>query len=432
MMKRYILFLVMITAAVGLRAQYQVHVEDIPRFWKAYDLFIASTDSAEQVKIIQTEYLDKGTAGLKEFNNLRSGTAVNYRKFINNAKGRLQKIRPYTLSVLDQKAILDKKLEHFKKLYPKLKVGDVFFTIGIGNSGGTTQGSHVLIGCEVAATEKPDWAISLTLHEFVHTQQNPDTSFNLLSQCIMEGAAEFIMEQVNERKISELSPRGYIAFGLMNEKETWEKFKNVMFASDSDNTFGWIYGGPGVEVAGIRKVDMGYYIGYRICKSYYDKATDKAKAISDIIELPYNRESAREFIIACGYVPKEDLDFVSHTAFRKQPAREKPGKKINYGVIQDSAGVTFIYEAPKQLLKTYIDSVMVAGSFNDWSPALHAYKMKNNGSGKFELHMPKSSFRKGEQYSFKFVLNGNEWLLAPEDAANKDNSGYDNLVFVAE
>jgi hypothetical protein len=427
-MRKWVFLFLLFTGPL-VKAQYQVHVEDVKNFWAMYDLLQGVTDSAAQAKIIQTEYLDKGTVGLKEFNALRSGTAANYQKYIARSKERLQKIRPYTVSVLQQKAMLDKKLEHFKQLYPGLKVGDVFFTIGIGNSGGTTKGSHVLIGCEVAASESPDWAVSLTLHEFVHTQQSPDTAFNLLSQTILEGGAEFVMELVNEKKLTALSPRGYIAFGLLNEEETWQKFKAVMFADDSDHTFGWMYGGPGVEIAGINKTDMAYYMGYRLCKSYYDKATDKTKAIRSIIELPYDREAARRFVLASGYVPKEDIAFVSNTAFSRHPEEKKSPPAVNYGVVQDENNIIFQYDAPPQLIKNYIDSVMVAGSFNGWKPGDSHYKMTNKGNGKFELRIPKASLEKGGQYSFKFVINGNEWLLAPATAVNRDDSGYNNLVF---
>ena len=30
--------------------------------------------------------------------------------------------------------------------------------------------------------------------------------------------------------------------------------------------------------------DMGYYVGYKICRSYYDNAQDKATAIKNIFE----------------------------------------------------------------------------------------------------------------------------------------------------
>lgn len=416
---------------LNANAQYHVSTEDIPRFWETFDLANATTDSAEQVRIIQTNYLDKGTVGLKEFNSMRDGTAINYREFINQGKKRLQQIRPYTLSVQEQKKILDEKLARFKELYPGFREGDVYFTIGIGNSGGTVKGNHVLIGCEVMANEKKDWAISIALHEFVHTQQVKQKHFYFLSHCLMEGAADFIMELVNGKPIKELNPKGYIAYGLLNEDETWDKFKQFMFSSE-EKTYGWLYGKPGVEIAGIYKIDMGYYMGYRICKSYYDVAADKSKAIKEIIRLKYNPEAARKFIIKSGYVQAADIDYVSRTLFRPVAEIKKEVIKKVIGVMQSETHIIFQYEAPKQLINYFIDSVCLAGSFNDWNPQAEGYKMELQGENMYTLQIPKQNFEKGKQYTFKFVINGNEWLIAPPEASNNDGSEYNNLSFTVK
>jgi hypothetical protein len=44
---------------------------DIGNFWQAYDLAAKETDKAKRVAIFQTEYLDKGSPGLKDFLRLR-------------------------------------------------------------------------------------------------------------------------------------------------------------------------------------------------------------------------------------------------------------------------------------------------------------------------------------------------------------------------
>ena len=36
------------------------------------------------------------------------------------------------------------------------------------------EGPSLFIGCEVLANEKPDWAVNIVLHEYVHTIQNSD------------------------------------------------------------------------------------------------------------------------------------------------------------------------------------------------------------------------------------------------------------------
>jgi hypothetical protein len=40
---------------------------DLPNFWKAWAQASAATTAEEKEKIYQTEYLDKGSAGLKDF-----------------------------------------------------------------------------------------------------------------------------------------------------------------------------------------------------------------------------------------------------------------------------------------------------------------------------------------------------------------------------
>lgn len=47
-------------------------------------------------------------------------------------------------------------------------------------------------------------------------------------------------------------------------------------------------------------VDLGYFVGYAICKSYYEHATDKVKAIDYMINLD-NEQMADldKFLVAC-------------------------------------------------------------------------------------------------------------------------------------
>ncbi len=60
----------------------------------------------------------------------------------------------------------------------------------------------------------------------------------------------------------------------------------------------WIYnskpGNPG---------DLGYWVGYRIVKSYYQNASDKRQALRDIIGL----QDARAFLARSGWRPGIEL-----------------------------------------------------------------------------------------------------------------------------
>lgn len=170
-----------------------VYVRDITNFWNAYDSVQLENNEKLQLDYIQKLYVDKGTAGLIEFMNLRGGSSEKWLDMIKKDRDRLEKICSYTMSVLEQKAIIEQKLARMKELYSNFSGGDIFFTVGINNSGGTVQGKHVLIRSEVTANKKPDWAVMIVLHEFVHTMQKTNNN-HLLANCILEGMADFVAE----------------------------------------------------------------------------------------------------------------------------------------------------------------------------------------------------------------------------------------------
>ncbi len=52
---------------------------------------------------------------------------------------------------------------------------------------------------------------------------------------------------------------------------------------DDYDCHGWLYGTKGRKKG--RPNDLGYRIGYEICRSYYDKAVNKQEAIRDILNV---------------------------------------------------------------------------------------------------------------------------------------------------
>lgn len=44
----------------------------------------------------------------------------------------------------------------------------------------------------------------------------------------------------------------------------------------------WMYNGFKIKD---RPGDLGYYVGYKICRSYYDNAGDKRQAVRDILNV---------------------------------------------------------------------------------------------------------------------------------------------------
>src|SRR6187551_854161 len=169
------------------------HTEDINLFWKVFD----ESSPKFNAKILQTNYLDAGSPGLKGFIKMRIESGSNLSKTIKNNLEYYQQIRESSLSIDSRKT---KMLEYFfnlKKIYPAAVFPDVYFVIGAINTGGTTFPGGLIMGAEMFGKEteafKPRLDIDkvelIVVHELVHYQQNYIANNTLLAQSIREGSA---------------------------------------------------------------------------------------------------------------------------------------------------------------------------------------------------------------------------------------------------
>jgi hypothetical protein len=291
----------------------RVITSDIDHFWIAYDSAQTTTDSIQQLRYIQTLYIDKGTPGLKAFMELRHYSAPLWVHLLRIYPKFWQSIRPNTLAVKSYAPAIEASIRQFKKLYPPLSDAKMYFTVGGLRSGGTTRDSMILIGTEIATgdpgtvvsefpnkylasafqKQKIDNIVPLNIHEYVHTQQHQVAASDLLGKCLQEGSADFITELVMDK------PRvtDYISYGHAHEPELKKEFVEEMF---SDATIShWVYNGSITKTM----ADLGYFMGYAICGSYYRQAKDKNQAIRDIIQLDYSDTVATEkFLKQSGYI----------------------------------------------------------------------------------------------------------------------------------
>ena len=315
-----ILSALLFTAHIAAQDKNQkVFTQDIDNFWIAYDSIRSSRDSLQQIQFINSLYIDKGTEGLKAFMALRDYTAEKWVSLINRSPKFWNSIRPNTLTVKEKAAMIESSIRKFKELYPQLGDAKIYFTVGGLNSGGTTMRNLILIGSEIAtgtaSTDLSDlpegmskWLggvfkeqsldniTSLNIHEYVHTQQRGDPG-TLLGQSIKEGSCDFITELV----IGKALQNNYIQYGRLHEKELAEKFKYDMFTTHYNN---WLYNGSTAKTV----ADLGYFMGYAICKSYYNNARNKKKATREIIELNYADTTAVENFLARSKFYNESLD----------------------------------------------------------------------------------------------------------------------------
>jgi hypothetical protein len=78
---------------------------------------------------------------------------------------------------------------------------------------------------------------------------------------------------------------------LPREARLWREFQRDMHSPDPGE---WMWVQP-TDVG--RPPDLGYWIGYRIVRSYYDRAGDKRQAVLDILDLT----DFEEFLERSGY-----------------------------------------------------------------------------------------------------------------------------------
>ena len=195
--------------------------------------------------------------------------------------------------------------DKFRAVYPDAKLPEVYFLVGNGVSGGSaTRGSRprVLIGMELNRTVEA--LPAMLAHEFVHTIQdypfwgsaNGGPQFirgPLLRHSINEGAADFIAELITG------TPNRNV-YAEEREAALWREFWEDRHTRDYRR---WLYNGWNAKALGDRPPDLGYWMGYRITKAYYDRSPDKAQALREILSI----RNFDRFLETSGYTGEREF-----------------------------------------------------------------------------------------------------------------------------
>ena len=274
-----------------------IHIEDVARFYNIYDAAHGRPTAQE----LQRDYIDRGSPGLHHLAEIRNVTGETIAKAIaahpqifDDAKRCmlvLPRVRPRVVAALRK----------FGRLYPKVQFPPVTVAISRGKPAGVADASGVIIGLEASCavtylnSNVEDRFVHEIAHEYTHVQQalrspvlynNPKPS--VLQASLIEGAADFVATLITGETAFH-SP--YAPTDKAQDKQVETKF-----VADKDKTdlSQWIDNGT-LTTPG----DLGYWVGYRIVKSYYEHAADKRKALRDIIEM----RNAKAFLAKSGWFP---------------------------------------------------------------------------------------------------------------------------------
>jgi hypothetical protein len=268
--------------------------EDLPRFWAAWDEAARAETRDGRVDAFQRLYLDTATPGLASFTRLRIENASELVTSIDDHPRYYASLRERSRSLQAQTPAIRATFRRMQALYPDAVFPDVYFVIGRMNSGGTLDSTGLLIGVEmfgrgedVPLDELGEWhrAVigefdnlpNIVAHEWVHFQQRyeVDGQPTLLQAAIGEGVADFIAELGAGEHINQ----HVHAWAELREAELWHEFEQIMHGHDYA---GWLYD---PAPANGRPADLGYWMGYRIARAYYDRAADKHAAVREMLTI---------------------------------------------------------------------------------------------------------------------------------------------------
>lgn len=259
----------------------EILTADVDRFFALYDA-AGAKPSAEQ---LDRDYLGQGTPGLAHFAELRRVTGARIADTLTTRPQIYEGARTCLGALPEVKRRLTASFATLVRLYPQAKLPPVTLVIGRGRPVGITDGEGVIMGVEALCAADfmhPDVTerfVHTIAHEYGHVQQTPAVQaiepgdgVTLLKMALIEGGAELTAELIS----------GDVG---NHQHKTWTKGKEAeieaAFLRDKDKVElgDWFGNAPGTAE---KPGDLGYWVGHRIVRAYYDRAKDKRRALAEI------------------------------------------------------------------------------------------------------------------------------------------------------
>jgi len=277
-------------------ARVTIVTSDVDRFYALYDDPVL----AAQPEMVAARYLATPTPGLAEFMVMRRITPEKLAAALQKKPQVFADARGCAANLPEVRARLVAATDRLAQLYPAAKFPPITIAIGRATTAGTANAKGLYIGLEALCAAKfieaddEDRFVHIIGHEYVHAQQPlaqvEDREESVLRAALVEGAAEFIAEKTT----------GSVGYPLLHiwAKGRETELETAFLAEKDAKAIGsrWLYnrqgsdGWPG---------DLGYWVGYRVAKAHYEGASDKAKAIREIIEM----EDPAAFLAESGWTP---------------------------------------------------------------------------------------------------------------------------------
>ena len=275
-------------------AETMIHTDDVDLFYKVYD----AADGHPTAEQLQRDYLDAGSEGLHNLAKLRNVSGVRIADTLSKHPELYVKARGCTAALPRVRERVEVALRNLVRLYPQARTPPVTIAVGRGKPVGVGSpvtglqiGLEALCSAEWMNPNVEDRFVHVIAHEYAHVQQVrelvDDEHPTVLGRSLIEGAAEFVAALTSGKT-------GYAHFDALTKGR--EREIETAFVADVDQTelSRW------VDNSTMEKGnDLGYWVGYRICKAYYRRAPDKRQALREILEL----SDPHAFLAKSGWQP---------------------------------------------------------------------------------------------------------------------------------
>jgi len=270
-----------------------IETGDVDRFYALYDA-AGGRPTTEQLQA----YIDGGSEGLKTLARLRRVTGERMAEAIAARPGIYEDARRCAAVLPAVRIRLARALERLGRLYPEARFPPVTIAVGRGKpvaigspATGVQVGLEALCAADFINPDIEDRFVFVLAHEYAHVQQPAELADKaqptVLEGALMEGGAEFVAELIAGEPAYAYLP----ALVRGREAEIGRRFLADRHKTDVAD---WLYNSTPDQPG-----DLGYWIGYRITRAYYERASDKRRALRDILTMA----DAEAFLAASGWRP---------------------------------------------------------------------------------------------------------------------------------
>lgn len=277
----------------------EIRTDDVERF---YDLYEA-TNRRPSAAQLQRLYIEPGSEGLHHLTQVRNVNAATIARALVEQPELYVDARTCLAALPPIRKRLRQTFDRLLSRYSEASRPPVTILIGRGRPfaiAGPGTGVQVALEAmcsDIAArylnSNIEDRFVYTIAHEYVHVQQAPEMpNPTVLERALEEGVADLI---------GELISGGIANVGIHEAAQGRELEIEQNFATDMNqrDLSAWFDNTTAEDVG-----QLGYWVGYRIAKAYYQNTPDREDAIREMIQMT----DPHEFLARSGWRPGIELN----------------------------------------------------------------------------------------------------------------------------